>query len=302
MRTGTPTPARSAELRPPAVPPGFDDATWDRFDRDGFVILESVFDEDEIDALLAVCYEVAGADQKYSPDRYYGAEAVVERHAALAELIAHPRHIGYAYDLFGEQTRLTMSQLFLRPCGGAVTEWHRDGARMVPYRSFGVERPLQLKIGYWLTDLPARGMGNLVIVPGSHRRDDLDQYNTFEPAPDEVGVCVPRGSLTIMHNDLWHRVEPNTTETVRCNLYLTYSPSWLQAADRISADPQWAAQLPRPARIIMRPYTKAYHFAKPPAEDVPIFMNDDDPPATETGPVPAHLRRQPTPAERRNLR
>ncbi len=38
--------------------------------------------------------------------------------AAFAALIDHPRHVGYAYDLFGELLKLHQSQFFIRPPGG----------------------------------------------------------------------------------------------------------------------------------------------------------------------------------------
>ena len=75
--------------------------------------------------------------------------------AAFAALVDHPRHVGYAYDLFGELLKLHQSQFFIRPPGGErYNIWHPDGARAVPYGTFSPELPLQIKIGFWLTDLP----------------------------------------------------------------------------------------------------------------------------------------------------
>lgn len=281
------------------APPGFGAEQWAEFDRDGYVVLPDRFDDDVADALLDAAHEVAGADPKYDDGRYYGAEPIVERHAAFADLIAHERHVGYAYDLYGEQLRLHTSQLFLRPPGGAVSEWHFDGARLVPYRAYSPALPLTIKIGYWLTDVTDAGMGSLVVIPGSHRWDTMDAYTSHESVPGEVPVTVRRGTITVMHHALWHRVEPNASDVVRANIYLGYGPSWVHASDRIVADPEWAATLPRAARIVVRAYRSPYAFAKPPADDVPLFLpRDEDPaPLTSEG-VPEHLARHRLPIER----
>jgi hypothetical protein len=161
--------------------------------------------------------------------------------------------------------------------------------------------PLTIKVGYWLTDVTEVGMGCLVVIPGSHRRDMIDAYTTHDDVPGEVRVTLRRGSITVMHHALWHRVEPNTSDVVRANFYLGYGPSWLHASDRIVADPEWAATLPRAARIVMRAYENPYDFAKPPPEDVPLFLaRADDPPGVSprADRAPSHLARRPLPIER----
>jgi hypothetical protein len=282
------------------APPGFTAEQWRDFDRDGFLVLPDVFSDDAAEALLNAAYHVARADPKYDGEKYYGTEAVVERHVAFADLIAHPRHVGYAYDLYGEQLRLHTSQLFLRPPGGAVSEWHIDGARLVPYRAYSPRLPLTIKIGYWLTDVTEAAMGCLVVIPGSQRWDMIDAYTQHQAVPGEIRVTLRRGTVTVMHHALWHRVEPNSSDTVRANIYLAYGPSWVHASDRIVADRDWAAALPRTARIIMRAYGTPYEFAKPPPADVPLFLPRDDDARAVPGPdhVPSHLAPHPLPVER----
>lgn len=282
------------------APPGFTADQWADFDRDGYLVVPDRFDDQAIEALLDAAYEVARADPKYCADRYYGAEPIVERHPSFADLIAHDRHVGFAYDVYGEQLRLHTSQLFLRPPGGAVSEWHFDGARMVPYRVYSPRLPLTIKIGYWLTDVTAVGMGCLVVIPGSHRWDAMDAYTSHESVPGEVPVTVRRGTITVMHHALWHRVEPNSSGRTRANIYLGYGPSWVHASDRVTADPEWAATLPRTERIVMRAYRSPYEFAKPPADDAPLFLprGDESDGASPAPVVPWHLARHRLPIER----
>ena len=55
-------------------------------------------------------------------------------------------------------------------------------------------------------------MGNLVVLPGSHREQYMDGYDTHESIPGEMVVCPRKGTMTVMHSSIWHRVEPNESD------------------------------------------------------------------------------------------
>jgi hypothetical protein len=248
--------------------------------------------------LLAAIERVTSTHPKFSAKRYFRIDRLVEADPVFAALIDHPRHVGMVYDVYGELLKLHLSELFVRPTGGKTTEWHPDGARALPYRVFSPRLPLQLRVGYWLTDITEPQDGALVVIPGSHQRQYVDQYNTHEHAPDEHPVLLPAGSITLHHCDLWHRVETNTSARVRKNLYLSYCPSWVTSADRHRSDPAWLAGLTREQRIILRDYDQPYEYAKPPAEAFPLFLTRDrgldHVPGLYRDKVPLHLRNRPT--------
>ena len=285
------------------APAGFTEAQWRAFDRDGYLVLEGALARNDVEPYREAIDRCCAADPEFDAGRFYTRENVVELHERFTELIDHPRHVGFAYDVYGEQTKVHQSQLFVRPPGGDVTEWHRDGARVVPYGVFVPRLPLQMKVGYWLTDLLEEDMGNLVVIPGSHRGGEIEQYTTHEPAPGEVQLRFAAGAITLMHGALWHRVAPNRTgRTVRRNLYVSYCPSWLTAADRLRSSRPWIATLSRERRILMRDYDDAYSHAKPPESDFPLFLDresgsDRDAGAFRDG-VPLHLRRRRVTVER----
>ena len=52
---------------------------------------------------------------------------IVERDPVFANLIDNERHVGYAYDLFGELLKLHQSQFFLRPPGGETVQHMASG-------------------------------------------------------------------------------------------------------------------------------------------------------------------------------
>jgi hypothetical protein len=254
------------------APGGFTPELWRAFDRDGLVVIEDAYAPDEVaawrEALLGLRARSAG------PDGFFTTQNFIELDPAFAGLIDHPRHVGLAYDLYGELLKLQLSELFVRPPGAAQPErWHIDGPRITPYAAFTGAAPMQVKVGVWLSDVTAPAMGNLVYAPGSHRQAYFDAYDTDESVPGEKQLLVRAGSLTLMNTALWHRTAPNDSATPRLNLYLGYSPAWLPTTDRSQSDPDWLAGLNREQRIIMRSYARPYHHAKPPLEDLPLFLD-----------------------------
>ena len=256
------------------APPGFTADQWETFNKDGIIFIEDAIADEDIRCYIDAIDRVAARHPKYTPGGYLGMENIVERDPVFADLIDHERHVGYGYDLFGELLKLHQSQFFLRPPGGKqYNQWHPDGARALPYGVFSPQLPLQIKIGYWLTDLPKAKMGNLVVLPGSHRHQYMEGYDTHKSVPGEKIVCPRRGTMTVMHSSIWHRVEANESDVVRYNIFVAYCPSWLTPADRFHSSPEWLETLNREQRIIMRSYGHAYHNAKPPASEFPLFLD-----------------------------
>jgi Phytanoyl-CoA dioxygenase (PhyH) len=292
-------PGPIADPRP--APPGFSDEQWATFMRDGLLVLEGSIDPREVARYRTALAECIAEGPEYSATRTHKLGKIVEHHPVFQELIDHPRHVGFAYDLYGEQLKLVQSECFFRPRGGVANEWHFDGPRVVPFKAYSPEIPLKLRIGYWLTDLPQRGMGNFVYIPGSHRPGYTDEHVGSQSSPDEVALCVPAGSVTVINGDIWHRVEENRTNQSRENLFLTYASSWVTSY--YDCDAAWAHALPRTRRIIMRPYQdEPKSFIRPPADDLPLFLDRDthlgEDPGTDLR-VERHKRRRLTEFEKR---
>ena len=112
------------------APPGFTDDEWETFNREGILFFEDALDQAAIDELTAAVDRVCQSSPKYRAGETFGCQNIVERNPAFTALIDHPRHIGYAYDLFGELLKLHQSQFFIRPPGGErYNIWHPEGAR-----------------------------------------------------------------------------------------------------------------------------------------------------------------------------
>src|SRR5689334_16165763 len=84
------------------APPGFTPEQREFFDREGYLILPDRLTDAEIDRYLEAIDRQIANDPKYDPTKFYAKENIVERDPVFAELIDHPRHVGYVYDFYGE--------------------------------------------------------------------------------------------------------------------------------------------------------------------------------------------------------
>ena len=184
----------------------------------------------------------------YHDGEFFYRENIVELDPTLTDLIDHPRHVGLAYDIYGELLKLHQTQLFIRtpqekPQQQNGIPMAREPCPMVSSRK---RYPCRSRSVTGWTDLPQDQMGNLVVVlPGSHRNQYQDAYDTHDSLPGELILKPRRGAMTIMHSSIWHRVEPNFSKVTRKNFFIAYCPSWLTAADRVTSDPDWLATINR---------------------------------------------------------
>jgi hypothetical protein len=276
------------------APQGFTPDQWSAFRRDGLIHLEAAIEPAEVERYRAAAAECM-AGMTYDPAHTNKVENIVAAHEAFRDLIDHDRHVGFPYDIFGDQLRLTQSDLFVRPPGSVVNQWHVDGPRTVPFRVFSPILPLKLRVGYWLTDVPRGGMANMVYLPGSHDGAyTLEHKGVGDLAGQQVLTC-SAGSITIFHASIWHRIQANQSEDTRINVFLSYTPSWLSGY--YFQDEAWAGRLSREQRIIVRPYgADQERFIRPPAGDLPVFYDPDAPPPDPD--VEPHKVHRPTRYER----
>ncbi|MFI5356302.1 MAG: phytanoyl-CoA dioxygenase family protein [Opitutales bacterium] len=109
--------------------------------------------------------------------------------------------------------------------------WHIDGNDS-GYRGLGWPIPLlQLKVGYYLSDMTQPWRGNLTLVPGSHRSrlelppEDRKRRDFF---PGALQVCAPAGSAILFHNAVWHTAAPYAPGAPgRTMLYYAYEHPWM---------------------------------------------------------------------------
>jgi ectoine hydroxylase-related dioxygenase (phytanoyl-CoA dioxygenase family) len=83
---------------------------------------------------------------------------------------------------------------------------------------------VSLKVGYFLTDLPEPGMGNLAVVPGSHLLG-----RPHDAAPEgAVEIRAAAGDAVLFDRRLWHSASTNTSDATRVFVTYGYSYRWLR--------------------------------------------------------------------------
>jgi ectoine hydroxylase-related dioxygenase (phytanoyl-CoA dioxygenase family) len=273
---------------PRFAPRGFTVEQWSDFNRDGILVIPDALDRHEIGAY---CDAVSActARRSFRSGHTQKIQDLVRHHSLFRDLVDHERHVGYAYDLYGDQLRLGQMDLFLRPPRSVVNNWHVDGPRALPYRAFSPLLPLKLRIGYWLTDVPEANMGNLVYLPGSHRGDYTLEHTGNGDLKGQKVFCCRAGTITIHNASLWHRVCGNESDATRTTIFLSYGPSWVTGYYSYPDD-DWLATLNREQRIILRTYADQEAMTRPPAEDLPLFW-DPDAPAVGLDEEPHKVRR-----------
>ena len=207
------------------------------FDRDGCLVLDSVFSPDELGPLVADLDELAAeADaflRRFDDDRISIAEsgAIVfglhpsTRCDSARAFVRHPVFADLCHDLVGPDSRLYWDQLVYKsPEKPRRFPWHQDNG-------YGFVEPQQyLTCWVALTDATVDN-GCPWIVPGLHRAGTL-AHEFVEPLgfeclvdhPDARAVPVPAGSVIVFSSLTPHLTGPNVTDAVRKAYIVQYAP------------------------------------------------------------------------------
>ena len=171
------------------------DSQVERFRDDGFLILPSLFSVDEVEVLMA---ELPRLFAERRPENFREKEsdavrtamALHQRSEVYARLVRHPRLVGPATQLLGEdlyvqQVKVNGKDAF----SGDVWQWHYDFA--THHGEDGVPEPLALNLHIFLDEVTEFN-GPLVFIRGSHKRG---------PAPATLDTETTSYPLWVVDND-----------------------------------------------------------------------------------------------------
>lgn len=208
-----------------------------RFDRDGFVVVEDLLtgDElartrDEIDGFEAATDERLRA---LEGEREVISEAgaitftthLVTRSAWLRDLVANETFTDLCADLVGPDVRLYWDQaVYKKPEKPRRFPWHQDNGYTF------VEPQAYLTCWVALTNATVDN-GCPQVVPGLHRLGTLRHrwvdplgFECFADHPDKVAAEVPAGGAVLFSSLTPHLTGPNTTDGVRKAYIVQYAP------------------------------------------------------------------------------
>ena len=177
------------------------------------------------------------ADSAVTPFHTLNLHDLVGRHDAYLELIDLPTTFPKVWGILGWHIQVFHTQLLVTPpahrdAGRGAYGWHQDNNRMNLDLGPGPQPRISMKAGYFLSDLPEPGMGNLCVVPGSHVRGRPELALGEQPDPVvEVTACA--GDAVLFDRRLWHSASTNHSDVTRLFLAVGYSHRWLRPKSRI---------------------------------------------------------------------
>jgi ectoine hydroxylase len=240
------------------------------FDENGFILLPEFFEADELRRLLGAIDEVAArirADKGITDTEPFALRNALSHHAAFLDLIDHPKMLPLVVDAIGWNIQIRTTHLDYRPpypeglsagelgtgegadhaAGYKNLVWHPDLAGPFLFEAPSLDGRLpfmEIKVGYYLSDLTQKNSGAICLVPGSHRRSpqELRDMNGRVPADQFIELNVPANTALLWRTQVWHCVTPNLSDHVRKVFYVGYHYRWLRPTDYIQQDPELIAR------------------------------------------------------------
>lgn len=214
------------------------------FEENGYLIVPGALSPREIEHFTTL---VDALDRKHrqlqelGPGAFLEVRNAISKEHALLDLLDWPAAFPLVAELMGPSIQLNTSHAMVRPPqpGGTAAsfkaiDWHRDGCEEV-FAVHGTFPWIYTKIGYFLTDLSRPDMGNLRVVPGSHKKAEKPPTQPGNSDPDgAIQVLTRPGDAVIFGQRTWHAVGPNFSDTVRKNIYMGYCFRWVKPLDYVT--------------------------------------------------------------------
>lgn len=247
-----------------------------RFERDGFLLVRGALDAGAIDRLQAVADREDAAYRStpgVGPYHVLNQHDLIGRDPVYLELVDPPTVFPKVFGVLGWHIQLFHTQLIVTPpappaAGRGGYGWHQDNNRMNLDLETTPQPRVSVKVGYFLTDLPEPGMGNLCVVPGSqdHGRPAL---RPGEQPAGAIEVTAAAGDAIVFDRRLWHSASTNHSDRTRVFVTVGYSHRWLRPKSAMDLGDVLDRQPPI-RRQLLGATTSANAWFDPTDEDVPL--------------------------------
>lgn len=196
-------------------------ADYDKLMRDGYVIIESLIGENELDAIRSVAPELLGHNGRNSfeghkTQRVYD---VLSKTTSIDRLADHPRILGLLDRIFLPGFLLSQAQIINIQHGEKAQMLHYDDAF---YRIPRPRPPLGAATVFAIDDFTEKN-GATVIIPGSHVWADEG------PSPEKaIPAVMPAGSVIFFLGTTWHGGGANSSDASRLAVTCQYCEAYLR--------------------------------------------------------------------------
>jgi phytanoyl-CoA hydroxylase len=252
------------------------DAQAEQFSADGYVVLEGIFDPDEISRLRDETDRAEAKTEEFLRQQPAGRAMIAEAGAinfvgrlvaespVVREFAANHTLAGIAHDLIGPNVNLYYDHaVYKKPEKPRRFPWHQDNG-------YAFAEPQQyLTCWIALTDATVEN-GCPQVAPGIHRLGTLYHeyieplgFECFSEPPRKVAAPVKAGGMVVFSSLTPHLTGPNTTSEVRKTYICQYAPAGVEvlvgAPDqepterRTCDDPVWQFPVLRDGRRVSPP-------------------------------------------------
>ena len=202
-------------------------------ERNGFTVLRSVFNDEQVAALRAELDDVfaaTGPERGRSDEYRY---EMLNRGPRSQEAVGNAAILAVIEPLLGDDCHVIANTAWRNPPEFAGGPWHCDAGPHVP-RPKGVEwddripYPVFAIGAHLLLRDCRRPDGPTAVVPGSHRSGRLAPLSQIEDPDLTYDGRAPvllegsAGDVALFVSDVWHRGTPATVGSGRCFLQVHY--------------------------------------------------------------------------------
>lgn len=182
----------------------------EKFQRDGYLLLRNFFDADLMQRLDALIREHFGDDPSFLHSDEFIEKAKTDvipwfpqsdGQSEFDLLDDHDELRQLTRTLLGEGWQRMNCMVMFSKKGTAGQAWHQDCAPEHPAR-YNLNRLV------YTSDIDDETGGQIVVVPGSHRRGLLPAGNPWADFEDQKILRPRSGTLVLLHGHIWHRVLP----------------------------------------------------------------------------------------------
>jgi ectoine hydroxylase len=214
------------------------------FDTFGYLVIPDALSATEVADVLAASRR---AHDQYPKGEWRQLGHLYETEPAIENLMDHPSILPKIRALMGDYFIVQSTWATVQPAHTKAGGYHQDGSGVYEFRRLaGTQTPLmQLRVGYYLTDQSEDGMGNMVMIPGSHNHM-TPWPKPIVPDDDDLPIrdviCGKPGTALLFHQGVFHRTGRNERDFDRHTMHVVYSPPWLIPSDRSRNNPEFLAR------------------------------------------------------------
>ncbi len=211
--------------------PGLAERCLADLERDGYTIIEDVFDRATVEEIrqgvepLFVHDRGRNAFEGYSTRRLY---SPLDETDVLDRLVEHPVALGLLDELFEPNYLLSQLQVIDIAPGENAQGLHTDDL----FYPWPRPRPALGAASIVAIDDFTAENGATVVIPGSHLWDD--HFPTDEEIDGAVPAVMPSGSMLFFLGTTWHGGGANVTDSSRMCVTAQYCRPWCRPQENFS--------------------------------------------------------------------